>query len=269
MDNRPVLFIDSGIGGIPYCRDFLKQNPQENVCYLADRQNFPYGQRGKEELILILASLTEKLIKLICPKIMVLACNTASICALDALRQKFSEKIPFVGTVPAIKPAAKACRSGKIGILGTTRTIEDPYTRRLAEDSDAEIFGVAAPDLVEFVERRFENADDKEKAEIVKKYIAVFREKGVDTLVLGCTHFLFLLEEFRREAAPWIKIFDSQDGVTKRIEFLLDENNGALRAEENNRPQRGMLLSGKEAPDSIWKNRAQSLNFKLSGLYDE
>ena len=272
MDNRPVLFIDSGIGGIPYCRDFIKHNPQEKICYLADRENFPYGQRGKEELISILISLTEKLIKTTNPKIIVLACNTASISALDSLRQKFSQ-IPFVGTVPAVKPAAKACNSGKIGILGTTRTIEDPYIQRLAfsEGLETEIFAVAAPDLVEFVEQRFEKTDEKEKAEIIKKYIEIFHAKGVDTLVLGCTHFLYLLEEFRREAAPSIKIFDSQDGVTKRIEFLLDENNGALRSEVSRAENdfgndHRLLLTGTEPADALWQNRAQGLNFKLSLL---
>jgi len=264
MDNRPVLFIDSGIGGLPYCEDFIKKNPQEEVCYLADRQNFPYGPRGKEELSAVLISLTEKLIKTINPKIAVLACNTATVSALEPLRQHFPE-IPFVGTVPAIKPAANASSSGKIGVLGTARTIEDPYNLHLAQDCEkkCEIFGLAAPELVEFVEQSFDGADEKEKTEIVKKYIDIFRAEGADTLVLGCTHFLYLLEEFRREAAPSIKVFDSLDGITKRIEFLLDENDGALRAETDFEPVHWLLLTGAQPADSSWHNRAQTLNFAL------
>ena len=265
MDNRPVLFIDSGIGGLPYCSDFIKHNPQEEVCYLADQKNFPYGQCTKEELSSILTALTEKLLKKIDPKIAVLACNTASVCALESLRQNFPQ-IPFVGTVPAIKPAAKFSLTGKIGVLGTARTIEDPYIQNLAKDY--EIFGVAAPELVEFVEQRLDKASETERTQIVKKYIELFSSKGADTLVLGCTHFLHLLEEFKREASnsscvPSIKIFDSQDGVTKRIEFLLNENNGALRASNNFKGAHRLFLTGTPSADALWQNRAQNMNFKL------
>jgi glutamate racemase len=263
MDKRPVVFIDSGIGGLPYCKDFLTRNPQEEICYLADRVNFPYGRRKKNELASILITLTEKLLKKINPKIIVLACNTATVSALDPLRRHFPQ-IPFVGTVPAIKPAANASKCGKVGVLGTARTIDDPYNQNLAEEAEkeCEITGIAAPDLVEFVEKRFEQTNEKEKKEIVRKYIELFCAKGADTLVLGCTHFLYLLEEFRREAAPFIKVFDSLDGVTKRIEYLLDENDGALRAGINSQPVNRLLLTGKEA-DPLWQNRAQTLGFAL------
>jgi len=265
MDNRPILFIDSGIGGLVYCRDFIKRCPQEDVRCLADRENFPYGQREKDELAQILVSLTEKLIKNINPKIIVLACNTAAVSALEPLRQNFPN-IPFVGTVPAIKPAANASKTGKIGVLGTARTINDPYNQHLVDEcgKDCGIIGIAAPDLVEFVEQQFDKADKIEKTAIVKKYIDIFRAKGADTLVLGCTHFLHLLEEFQNEASPSIQIFDSLDGVTKRIEHLLDENNGLLRASSSSKPEYKLLLTGKEPPDSIWENRAQDLGFKLS-----
>jgi len=262
MDNRPVLFLDSGVGGVPYCRDFLTRNPREAVCYLADRENFPYGPRSKEDLAAILISLTEKLIKTIYPKIAVLACNTASICALAPLRQNFP-RLPFVGTVPAVKPAANACKSGKIGVLGTARTIEDIRSLNLAENSGCEIFGIAAPELVEFIEQDFDKTSENEKTEIIRKYIRLFREGGADTLVLGCTHFLFLLEEFRSEASPFIKVFDSLDGITKRIEFLLDENGGALRAEKDFCPTHRLLLSGDEPPDPFWQSRAQALGFNI------
>jgi len=273
MKNNPILFIDSGVGGIPYCRDFLKRNPQEAICYLADRGNFPYGPRGKDELISILTAHTEKLIKSIDPKIIVLACNTASVTALAHLRQKFPQLL-FVGTVPAVKPAANACKSGRIGVLGSSRTIEDIRGLNLAGELENsmknryEIAGIAAPELVEFVEQRFDKADEAEKTEIVKKYINLFRAEGADTLVLGCTHFLYLLEEFRREAAPFIKVFDSLDGITKRIEYLLDENNGALRAVKGSKPEYCLLLTGTEPVEICWQKRASALNFKLRLLKD-
>jgi len=265
MDSRPVLFFDSGAGGIPYCRDFIRRNPHESVYYLADRMNFPYGPREKEELVSILISLTEKLLKTTNLKIFVLACNTASISALAPLREKFPQ-LPFVGTVPAVKPAANSSKCGKVGVLGTERTIEDIRSLNLAEN--CEIFGIAAPDLVEFIEQRYEKAGEEERTKIVKKYIALFREENIDNIVLGCTHFLYLLEEFRREASPFIKIFDSLDGITKRVEYLLDENNGALRAEKNSRPHHRLLLTGEQPPDSFWQSRAETLGFKLN-LFSE
>jgi len=263
MDNRPVLFIDSGIGGLPYCADFHKKNPREGICYLADRQNFPYGPRKKEDLSSILIALTEKLLKSIDPKIIVLACNTATVSALEPLRRRFPDA-HFVGTVPAIKPAATVSRTGKIGVLGTARTIEDPYNRHIAEDR--EILGVAAPELVEFVERRFDTADDAEKMRTVKKYVDKFRAEGVDTLVLGCTHFLYLLDEFHDAASPDIKVFDSLEGVSKRIEFLLDENDGYLRSDIDFKPAHRLLLTGAEPSDSFWQKRSQDLAFALCML---
>lgn len=270
MNNSPVIFIDSGVGGLPYCRSFLDRNPRENVIYTADRLNFPYGQKNKEELIVILTDLTEKLIKLLNPKIMVLACNTASVSALGSLREKFP-LLPFVGTVPAIKPAAKAAAGGKVGVLGTSRTIEDDYIQQLGE---CEIFGVAAPELVEFIEQRFDRADEEEKISIVRKYVEIFKAGGVNSIVLGCTHFLYLTEEFKREASPSITIFSSLEGITNRIEMLLDENDGALRANFNARGNtRGdasraeqdcgfrLLLTGAEPIETSWIKKGEVFNF--------
>jgi len=272
MDNSPILFLDSGVGGIPYCRHFCRHDPAETIYYLADRAHFPYGTRGREELAAILTATIEKLDKIIAPKITVLACNTATVSALSELRQHFPERL-FVGTVPAVKPAIKTSKTGKVGVLGTARTIADPYIRDLAGD-DCEICGIAAPELVEFVERRFALASQDEKSAIAKMYIERFRAAGADTLVLGCTHFLFLLDEFRKEAEPSIKVFDSMEGITHRIESLLNDNNGALRGEpchepdtENNPPpQNKLLLTGTEAPEPLWQNLAEQLNFSLSLL---
>jgi glutamate racemase len=268
MNNRPVLFIDSGIGGLPYCVDFHKKNPNEEVCYLADTKNFPYGPREKDQLASILINLTEKLIGTVNPKIIVLACNTATIAALSQLRQKFP-LIPFVGTVPALKPAAKTSNTRKIGVLGTERTIEEIRRLHLIDDT-YEIIGIAAAELVEYIERHFYEANEKEKNDIAKKYINLFRAKGIDSLVLGCTHFLFLQDEFSKEGlnpdfSAKIEVFDSLAGITKRIEFLLNENDGVLRAANDNIPAHRLLLTAK-THDSFWRNRANSLGFQLRSI---
>ncbi|MCL2184785.1 MAG: glutamate racemase [Treponema sp.] len=272
MNNKPVLFIDSGIGGLPYCIDFLKKNPDEEICYLADTQNFPYGSRTKDEISAIMIDLTEKLIKIFDPKIIVLACNTATIAALSNLREYFKDtQILFVGTVPALKPAAEKSRNKKIGVLATKQTIGGLVYSNIAAEAACSIFGLAAPDLVEFVEHKIETASEQEKIEIVRKYITEFRSKGVDSLVLGCTHFLYLLDEFKHEAsdkgteALHIEVFDSIAGVTKRIEFLLDENEKTLRAEKDRKPS-NLLLTTSVTDDVSWQKRARDLNFKLSLL---
>jgi glutamate racemase len=261
MDTRPVLFIDSGIGGIPYCRHFLSRNPRERVIYLADRLHFPYGTRERGELVSILAGLIESIARLANPKIAVLACNTATVSALAELRERFPA-LPFVGTVPAIKPAALASKTGKVGVLGTRRTIEDPYIRELArQNGNCTITGIAAPELVEFVERRFDTAAAGEKRTMVSAYLDRFRAAGVDALVLGCTHFLFLLDEFRREAAADIAVFDSVEGISRRVESLLEPAGSSELAGENR-----LLLTGPTPPEPSWLAWANRLGFRLSLL---
>ena len=260
MDTRPVLFIDSGIGGIPYCRHFLLRNPGESVIYLADRLRFPYGTRERGELVSILVSLIEKIARLAEPKIAVLACNTATVSALAELRERFPY-LPFVGTVPAIKPAALASKTGKVGVLGTRRTIEDPYIMELArQHGGCTITGIAAPELVEFVERRFDSAAESEKRAMVSTYLNRFRAAGVDALVLGCTHFLFLLDEFRIEAAADIAVFDSVEGISRRVESLLET------ASETPRRENRLLLTGSAPPEPSWRAWADRLGFRLSLL---
>ena len=264
MTNRPVLFLDSGIGGIPYCRNYFNRNPNESIVYLADRLHFPYGIREKIELIDILSALTELLINTINPKIIVLACNTATIAALEALRERFP-KTAFVGTVPAIKPAALATKNGKIGVLGTELTIKQPFIKELAaEYGDNEIIGIAAPELVSFIEESFCSASDDEKKSLVKHYMNKFRDAEIDTLVLGCTHFLFLQEDFRREASPDITVFDSIMGITRRIESLLTET--AVRQANT---KKRLLLTGTRDPEPSWVNWADQLGFSLSLLNSE
>ncbi|MDR0602533.1 MAG: glutamate racemase [Treponema sp.] len=264
MDGRPLLFLDSGIGGVPYCRDFSLRNPGEPLVYAADRLHFPYGKRGKDDLISIVISLMKRLVPLVDPKLAVAACNTASVAALDALREAFPG-LPLVGTVPAVKPAAAGSRKRKIGVLGTERTVEDAYFAALIlkYGGGCEVTALAAPDLVEFVERRYMEAGTDERRDAVLPWVRRFRAAGVDTLVLGCTHFLFLRDEFRREAAPDITVYDSVEGISSRIAALLDEKD--LRAPP---PGAGgaeglLVITGREKPERSWPRWAEYLGFRL------
>ena len=268
MEKRPVLFLDSGIGGIPYCRYFHQCNPGENIVYLADRLNFPYGAWKKEELAAAIIRLMENVIKTINPKIVVIACNTATLAALAPLREHFPAFI-FVGTVPAIKPASLASKTGKIGVLATELTIKEPYIKELAAQyGNSEITGIAAPELVKFVEEQLDSASPEAMKKIVHNYLNQFRAAGVDAIVLGCTHFLFLEEDFRQEAAPDITVFESVEGISRRIESLLA---GAFPREEaisesSACSENRLLLTGTAVPDPSWTNWAHRLGFNLSLL---
>jgi glutamate racemase len=261
--DRPVLFLDSGIGGLPYYRYFHLRNPLEPVVYTADRENFPYGPKSREELTALLLSLIGQMIDRFRPKLAVVACNTASVSALAALRAAFPA-LPFVGTVPALKPAVLESRKRRIGVLGTSRTIEDPYITELAAQygADCGIRGIAADELVEFVECRCAAAGEGEKRRIVEPYIEQFRAAGADGVVLGCTHFIFLLDEFRAAAAPDLKIYDSVGGVSLRAEQLLNE--GKLRSGSSS--GNILFLTGKEPPGE-WRQRASDFGLTLQGPF--
>jgi glutamate racemase len=280
---RPVVFLDSGIGGIPYCRRFLLRNSEEPVVYAADRAFFPYGKREQAELAALVTDLVKKIRAAVDPKIVVVACNTATVSALPVLRKTFPD-LPFVGTVPAVKPAVTESRSGVVGVLGTERTIGDPYIAGLAAayGNNCRIRGIAAPELVDFIEYRYRGAENHEKRELVLTYINKFRAAGVDAIVLGCTHFLFLLDEFRREAGPGIRIYDSLEGICRRVEHLLDKDGKKLRApgsgtgvktaagEDGRPPAEGrlFLITGEAEPEPSWSYWADQLGFRLSRLGD-
>ena len=266
--------MDSGIGGIPYCKSFHLRNPEEYLVYFADHKHFPYGTRDKNELITILSNLIEKLIARVNPKIIVIACNTASIASLSILRELFPD-LTIIGTVPAIKPAAFASKTGKIGVLGTDFTIKEPLIRELAEKYGMKIIGYAAPELVEFVENRIINSTPEERKKIVSVYLNHFRAKGADTLVLGCTHFLFLQKDFQNEALPDIAVFDSIDGINRRIESELQNeselhseavlHSEALLQEANAcHADNCILLNAMGGPEPVWTEWAAYLGFRLS-----
>jgi glutamate racemase len=258
----PVLFLDSGIGGLPYLRCFRERNPNEDLVYLADRLNFPYGSKDRDTLAGLLSSLLARLIPVSHPKLAVLACNTASVSALDSLRREFFP-LPFVGTVPAVKPAVLNSRSALAGVLGTERTIADAYIQGLARSFNpaCRIMGVAAAELVEFVEHELDGASKAERLEIVRPYVERFRAAGADGIVLGCTHFLFLLDEFRELAGTDIGVYDSLSGVVSRAESLLARQ--GLRRNGGGGKKPRCFLSGGGAPGAAWERRAEAFGLSL------
>jgi glutamate racemase len=276
MDLRPVLFLDSGIGGLPYCRRFMLRNPGERVIYAADRAGFPYGTKDGDTIKKNIASLVLSLDSLFKPKLAVLACNTASVTALASLREGFPG-IRWVGTVPAVKPAANASRKRHIGVLGTACTIADPYTEGLLRrcGPDCRMTGIAAPDLVNFVEGGGDGAGLDGQIRQAEPYIAEFRRAGADAVVLGCTHFVFLRGAFDSlsgagKPGDAVRIFDSVEGVVRRAESLLERDGiraGPVYESGGDPPGEGrrnlLVLTGAGEPGELWCQRAGAAGLSL------
>jgi glutamate racemase len=220
MDERPIAFIDSGIGGLPYLAEVRRRLPGARLVYAADRERFPYGEKRPADIVEAVVSLAERLVEREHPQLIVIACNTASVVALGELRRRFS--LPFVGTVPAVKPAAAWSNSRRIGVLATRRTVEGDYLRDLVEKfaSGCEVVGLPANDLVAFVEYELHRASAVERIARATAEAARVRDARVDTVVLGCTHFLHLEAELRAAFGPDVTLVDSRDGVARQAARL-------------------------------------------------
>lgn len=249
MKQVPVIFLDSGVGGLPYCDHFSSLAPKIPRVYIADRANFPYGPKSRSELGSLLQSLMRRALERWQAQVVVIACNTATISAIEVLRATFPA-VSFVGTVPAVKPAVLSSRKNRIGVIATERTIGEPYLYDLARRfrPEAEIVGLAAPELVEFVEHDLYAASREERLRKVSPSIETFRSAGVDGIVLGCTHFLFLLDEFKELAEPDMTVFHSLEGVGRRVLQLLERHS---------------LLATQPTPDDGEKPGDESLTNRL------
>lgn len=225
--NPTVAFLDSGIGGIPYLKYFLAQRQDIPTRYIADTRNFPYGLKTEAQLRRNLEVLVREQVLPYGIQMIAIVCNTASVAGLEFLRQRFPE-LHFIGTVPAIKPAAQVTKSGNIGILATERTIGDPYLDGLISKwaPGLRVHKRALPRLVEYVEGR--NFGKPEVfSEIVGGVVSDFRGAGVDTVVLACTHFLYVSRLLEAAFEGSVRIVDSRSGVTRQILRVWDEVIGA------------------------------------------
>jgi glutamate racemase len=220
-----LLLIDSGLGGLTVLHAARQAVPEAHIRFIADDAGFPYGLKSEGALIERLVALIEKAAATFAPDCIVLACNTASTIALEALRQRLP--IPFVGTVPAIKPAAGLTKSGLISVLATPGTAAREYTRALIEKfgAGARFTLIGAKGLAALAEAHASGAavDD---ASIAREIAPCFVEDGgarTDVIVLGCTHYPLLLE--RLEAlAPWpVAWLDPAPAIARRIANVLAE----------------------------------------------
>ena len=222
--SRPIVYLDSGIGGIPYmvhCHELLREY---HYIYVADCEHFPYGAKPGKELRTILTDVVEKIISEYNPQLLVLACNTASVTALTTLRKSYS--LPLVGVVPAVKPASLNSERGKIALLVTERTAVEEYLLDLISQfaSDRNVHTVVAGGIVSAIERYCNSLSRTLHNRIIEESRTIVEElqnMEIDTLVLGCTHFIYILNYLRSQLDPRIAIIDSRTGISRRVAALL------------------------------------------------
>ena len=221
-----ILVFDSGLGGLSVVKALRQIAPQAALAYAADNAAFPYGDWDEAALVTQMEQVLEKLIAKMQPDVVVIACNTASTIGLEALRQRFD--VPFVGTVPAIKPAANLTKSGHISVLATPGTVNREYTRALIDTyafhCQVKLHG--AENLAEMAEAKLSGKAvdlDRLRAEVAPVFVK--DESGrTDVVVLGCTHYPLLLEELH-VVAPWpVTFIDPAPAIARQALRVLEKH---------------------------------------------
>ena len=225
MSSPRILLFDSGMGGLTVARAVARQLPEAHLIYSADNAGFPYGAWKEKPLVERIRNVIGKLIDRAKPDVVVVACNTASTIAIGDLRSTFS--VPFVGTVPAIKPAAAMTKSGIIGVLATPGTVNREYTHSLIHTYayHCKVFLHGAPRLAEIAEQKL-RGHAVDMAELADEVAPVFRKRDggkTDVVVLGCTHYPLLIDEIR-QVAPWeVNFIDPSGAIARRVADVVEE----------------------------------------------
>jgi glutamate racemase len=221
-----ILVFDSGLGGLTVLREIVRTRPDAHYVYVADDAFFPYGHHSEDQIIARVVPLLGELIAAHNPQLVVIACNTASTLVMSDLRDEY--KVPFVGTVPAIKPACARSKTKRVSVLGTKGTVKREYTRALIRDfaQGCEVTLVGSPELASLAEAALsgiEVTDRDISAELAPCFVGD-REDGstrTDTVVLACTHYPLLMDRLVR-LAPWpVDWIDPAPAIARRVADLL------------------------------------------------
>ena len=222
MDNRPLLLFDSGVGGLSVLAEVRAALPNAPIVYVADNGGFPYGTKTEAEISARVPALLGRLAERYRPRLIVIACNTASTIALAGVRAALD--LPIVGTVPAIKPAAERSQSRVIGVLGTNATVRQPYVDDLSAKfaSDCRVLRHGSAELVQLAEAslRGEPTPDSAYAGVMA---GLFDQQGgdrMDVIVLACTHFPLVADRLAAAAPHPVEFVDGAKGIARRVSFL-------------------------------------------------
>jgi glutamate racemase len=223
-DTRPILFFDSGVGGLSIAGPARQALPRAPFVYVADSAGFPYGEKSEAEIAARVPALLGRLAERYHPRLIVIACNTASTIALPAVRAALD--LPVVGTVPAIKPAAVMSRTRTIGVLGTRATVRQAYVDDLAArfGGDCRVIRHGSAELVELVEAKLRG--EPRSREAFKAVLdGLFGQAGgeaIDVIVNACTHFPLVEAELAAAAPHAVRFVDGGPGIARRIGSLTD-----------------------------------------------
>ncbi len=253
---------DSGVGGLSVLREIATLLPQLRVTYAADNAAFPYGTKTESELVARVSLVVGALVEQVAPDIVVIACNTASTTALDAVRQFLT--IPVIGVVPAIKPAAAASRTRVIGLLGTRATVASAYTKALIEQFavGCTVLTHGTPELVAAAERKMQGlgVDPAEMAAVAAQLFGQPGGDRLDMVVLGCTHFPLLVEELKAAVPHPVTWMDSGAAIARRVATIL----GVQPAAAGDKPAQTAIFTA-ETP-FVAKMRGGLAGFGLSQI---
>lgn len=264
MHKVDFAFLDSGTGGIPYMLYLKEKCPRAKCVYLGDTANFPYGEKNQEEICICATNACKLLIEKFSPKVIVIACNTISVTALESLRKTFPS-IFFVGTVPAIKLASSVSKNRRIGLLATNQSVNNEYTTKLIEDfaKDCYVAKMGNPELIEFIEKSLFTASENEIKDAILPAIHFFQNENVDTIILGCTHFLHLSKEIDHYAGENIQIVDSREGVVKQAMRFYKENENI---DSTNIKDKSFFVTSEKNSKREYEILSEKLNLPYGGL---
>jgi glutamate racemase len=222
MDDRPVGVFDSGFGGLTVARALIDLLPDEDVVYFGDTGRYPYGPRPLDDVRDFARQIARLLVDEHHVKMVVVACNTAAAAALDSLR--FDHDVPIVGVIdPGVRAAVAATRNGRVGVIGTVGTIASGAYQRAVERSRAPVAltCAACPGFVEFVERG--ETDSEQVHVLAERLLAPVKEAGVDSLLLGCTHYPFLARTIGDVMGRDVVLVSSADETAFEVRTILTE----------------------------------------------
>ena len=221
-DERPVLLFDSGVGGLSVLAEVRAALPNAPIVYVADNGGFPYGTKTEAEISARVPALLGRLAERYRPRLIVIACNTASTIALAGVRTALD--LPIVGTVPAIKPAAEQSRTRVIGVLGTNATVRQPYVDDLSARfaSDCLVLRHGSADLVQLAETslRGESTSDEAYADVMAGLFDQVGGDRMDTVVLACTHFPLVADRLAAVVPRALTFVDGAKGIARRVAYL-------------------------------------------------
>ncbi len=252
---------DSGVGGLSTLQETVAILPTEDFIYLADQAHVPYGKRDAMEIVSLCRGIVRFFIENQV-KLTLVACNTATAAALDILRTDFPE-MPFVGMEPAVKPGAAATRTGKVGILATAGTFESQrYASLMARYAqEISIWEDPCIGLVELIEA--DKIDHPETEQLLRKAVTPMLNAGIDTLILGCTHYPFIIPTLRRIVGDHIAIINPAPAVARQVKRMLTENN--LQSDAHSGQSRA-YTSGDDAKFAQQINSLLGIDLPVSSL---